>query len=121
MSEDSALHQHWRNALTQSREAAFCLTMVDWHWLKVSQAWREAADARAIVLTVEPSLGRIGWQVADQEAVLEIGAVFKEHRPRLDAMTERFEGFMNWVVGVFDQRRVFLQVARTREAPKGVQ
>jgi hypothetical protein len=94
---------------------------VDWHRLKVSQAWREAADARAIVLTVEPSIGRVDWQVADQDAVLEIGAVFKEHRSRLEGMTERFEGFINWVVGVFNNRRVVLQVARTREAPKGLQ
>lgn len=94
---------------------------MDRHWLKVSQAWREAADARAIVLTVEPSLGRIAWQVADQEAVIEIGAVLKEHRARLEAMTERFEGFMNGVVGGLDDRRVFLQVVCTQEEAQGVQ
>ena len=107
--------------LPSAMRPLLCLTLVDWHWLKVSQAWRESADARAIVLTVEASLGRIGWQVADQDTVLEIGSVFKEHRSRLDGMTERFEGFINWVVGVFDHRRVFLQVARTRGAPKGLQ
>ena len=71
MTEATTLQQHWRNALAERREASFCLRLVDRHWLKVSQAWRESAAARAIVLTVEPSIGRIDWQVADQDAVLE--------------------------------------------------
>ena len=66
MTQATTLQQHWRDALAERREAAFCLTLVDQHRLAVSKLWRKSAAARAIVLTVEPILGRIGWQAADQ-------------------------------------------------------
>ena len=97
------------------------MRLVDQHLLAVSKAWRERADARAIVSTVEPSMGKIDGQVADSDALLAIGEVFKEYRALLEGVTERLEGFINWVVGVLDDRRVFLHVARTQDEAKSVQ
>jgi hypothetical protein len=97
------------------------LTLVEQHRLAVSEAWEESTDALAVVLTVEPSIGTIYWQLADKDALLEIVEVFQEHRSLLSSVAVRFDGFINWVVGVFDDRCAFLHVARTPHEPHGLQ
>lgn len=120
MDDAAQLHQHWRDFVANGREAAFCVQLVEQYLLKASKAWRSRSDALAIILIVEPEVGTIRWQIADKNALIEVGDMWQESRALLGSVAERFGGFINWMVGIVDRHGVFLHVARTREEPEGI-